>query len=102
MEPDGSLPCSQQPATGPYPEPDASTPHLTTLFPKIHSNVILPFTLVSLFPSGFPTKILYALLMVAYPCRDVKLTTHLHVVQMLRMRGAIPPLPKCLHGVVLS
>jgi hypothetical protein len=29
MEPEGSLPYSQEPATGPYPEPDASTPHLT-------------------------------------------------------------------------
>jgi hypothetical protein len=32
MEPEVSLPCSQQPATGPYPELDASSPHLLTLF----------------------------------------------------------------------
>jgi hypothetical protein len=30
MKPEGSLPRSQEPATGPYPEPDASTPHLPT------------------------------------------------------------------------
>jgi len=32
MEPEGLLPCSQDPATGPYTEPDASSSHLT-LFP---------------------------------------------------------------------
>jgi len=33
MEPIGSLPCSQEPAIGPCPEPDASSSHLPTLFP---------------------------------------------------------------------
>jgi hypothetical protein len=33
MEPEVSLPYSQESVTGPYPEPDASNPHLATLFP---------------------------------------------------------------------
>jgi hypothetical protein len=33
MEREGSLSYSQEPDTGPYPEPDASNPHLHTLFP---------------------------------------------------------------------
>jgi hypothetical protein len=32
MESEGSLPCSQEPATGLYPEPDDSSPHPPTLF----------------------------------------------------------------------
>jgi hypothetical protein len=32
----------------------------------------------------------------------VKLTTHLVLVPSSRMRGAIPPLPIRLHGMVLS
>jgi hypothetical protein len=32
-ESEGSLPCAQQPATGSYPEPDESSPHLPTLVP---------------------------------------------------------------------
>jgi hypothetical protein len=31
-------------ATGPYPDPDASSPHLLTNFPNIHFNIILPST----------------------------------------------------------
>jgi len=33
MEPEGSLLCSQHPATGPYPEPDASRKKLPNLLP---------------------------------------------------------------------
>jgi hypothetical protein len=35
MEPEGSLPCSQEPSTSPYPEPDRSNPYhpiLTSLY----------------------------------------------------------------------
>jgi len=32
MQMKGSLPCSQQPATGPYQEPDESSIHPHTLF----------------------------------------------------------------------
>jgi len=32
MEPEGSLLCSQNPTSGPSPEPDEFSPHLHTLF----------------------------------------------------------------------
>jgi len=60
MEPQRSLLCSEESSTGSYPEPNASSPHLRTLFPKIHSNNILPFKPVSYnwpLPFGFPTSI---------------------------------------------
>jgi hypothetical protein len=44
MEPEGSLPCTQEPSTGPYPEPDQCSPYHTILSPKIHYNIIRPRT----------------------------------------------------------
>jgi len=38
---EGSLPCSQKSASGPYSEPDESRPQIPTLF-KISSDIILP------------------------------------------------------------
>jgi hypothetical protein len=32
MEPAASLPCSQQPVSGPYPETDESSPHILIPF----------------------------------------------------------------------
>jgi hypothetical protein len=41
MEPKGSLLCSQEPATCPYPEPNESNPHPQTLFHKFLINIQL-------------------------------------------------------------
>ena len=42
MEPEGSSPYSQVPATCPYPEPARSSPCSPSHFLKIHLNIILP------------------------------------------------------------
>jgi len=34
MKPEGSLPCLQEPATGPYTEPDKTGSQFSTLLPK--------------------------------------------------------------------
>jgi hypothetical protein len=65
MESEGSLPCLQDPATGPYPELDESNPHPQTYFPKISFNILPCHLRLSsgLFHSDLPTKIVYAFLM---------------------------------------
>ena len=62
MEPECSLPHSQVPATYPYPEPARSSPCPHVLLPEDPSQYSPIYALglpSGLFPSGFPTKILY-------------------------------------------
>jgi hypothetical protein len=66
MEPKSSLLCSQEPATGHYPEPDESSPYHPILFLQ-RSILILSSRLClglpsGLIASGFPTETLYALI----------------------------------------
>ena len=66
MEPEGSLPHSQVPATCPYPEPVRPSSCLTSHFLK--SILILSCCLLMdlpscIFPSGFPLKTLYTSLL---------------------------------------
>jgi hypothetical protein len=42
VEPKGSLPCSQEPTTGPYPEPHALSLHRTILL--LYDPLYTPFT----------------------------------------------------------
>jgi hypothetical protein len=64
MEPEDALLSSQDPVTDPYPEPDRSSPWLPICLKSIlilstHLRLGLPS---GLFPSGFPTNILYTFL----------------------------------------
>jgi hypothetical protein len=64
-EPEGSSPCSQQPATGPYPEPGESAPPHPPQSIALRSLLIPSFHLglsSRLFPSGLPTKTFYIFL----------------------------------------
>jgi hypothetical protein len=61
MEPEGSLPYSQVPATCSYPEPTPSSPPTPSSLLKIRLNIILPLRPGlpnGLFPSGVPTNTL--------------------------------------------
>jgi hypothetical protein len=65
---EGLLPCSQQPATRHYPEPDESNQHpIFLLFSRLHLNLSSGFFPIYVF--HFPTKT-YAILI--YPMHDTR------------------------------
>jgi hypothetical protein len=62
---ESSLSRSQEPSIGPYPEPNQSNRYHPILSPKIHFNIVHYLRLGlpnDLFPSAFPSNILYAFL----------------------------------------
>jgi hypothetical protein len=59
MEPEGSIPNSQEISICPYPQPDESGPYHPILILSTDLHLGLPS---GLFPSGFPTNNLYAFL----------------------------------------
>jgi len=71
MEPEASLTCSQDATTGPYPGPDAPSPHLP--HPRSPRSILILSSHLRLrfpcghFSSGFPTKILYTFLTFQMP-----------------------------------
>jgi hypothetical protein len=70
MEPEGSLPCSEEPAAGPCPEPHETRLHSYNLI-NICFNIIHHLRLglpSGLFPSGFPTKNVVPTHLLSFPC----------------------------------
>jgi hypothetical protein len=84
MEPEGLLLCSQDPAIGPDPEPDESSPYHPSHHILVRSILILFSHLhlglpSSLFLSGIPINILYAFL---FPPVRVKRPAHFVLIEM--------------------
>jgi hypothetical protein len=88
MEPEGSLTCLQGISTGSYPEPDQSSSYHPILpLSKIHFNISHPplsWSSYLYFPFGFPTNILYALLVPIRATYSAHLgsTVQLHAMEL--------------------
>jgi hypothetical protein len=128
MESKGSLPCSQRPATNPYPERDESNPpppppphthththtHTTHLisqrFILILSSHLCLGLLSGLFPLGFLTRILYTFLISAMHTSCFSHLILLHLITLIiftekyELEGSSlssflqPPVASCLLG----
>jgi hypothetical protein len=95
QEPEDSSPHSQQPATGPCPEPVESNPHppkpislRSILTPSSHLCLGFPS---GLFPSGFPTKTLYTFL-----SSPMRVTCPVHLIRLDLTCLMISPFPRHL------
>jgi hypothetical protein len=88
MELEGSLPCSQEPSTGPYPEPDQCSPisPRSILILSTHLRLGLPS---GVFPFRFPTNILYAFRFVAiratFPAHLILFDFIILIIQVMKL-----------------
>jgi hypothetical protein len=90
MEPEGSLPHSQQPSACPNPEPDQSSQYLPSYLSQIHLNIIHPPTTgfpSGFFCSGFSTNNLHAVLL---PIRATCLAHSNYTCQRDKLRNSPP------------
>jgi hypothetical protein len=81
VEPEGSLPCSQEPATCPYREPDESNSHPPSFLQDPSTSRSSEFS-----PLRLPTKILYTFLISPYAkfwLENFKTRDHLGGVYMV-------------------
>ena len=111
MEPEDSLPRYQVLETCPYPEPHPSSPRPLPLNSiSCRSILILPSHLSlgfpsGLFPSGFPTKTLYAPLfspICAYPTHLIRLDLNTRTILCEEYRSLSSSLCSYLHSPLTS
>jgi len=86
MEPEGSLPCSQEPTTCPYPEPDESNPHLPHPI-SLRSILILSSKLRLGLPSGLSHSGYVTVIMDAFLISAIGATclTHLKTLDLITL-----------------
>jgi hypothetical protein len=101
MEPEGSLPCSQEPATCPNPERDDTIPRFPPYFPKIQSYIIflpMPWSSTMSLLFRFSDKNFVCNSHVSHPCYMPRPSHPPHYAVL----SDILPLPSSCPNIVLS
>jgi hypothetical protein len=100
---EGSVPCSQEPATGAYPDPDVNPAHVSFIYTLFYAHkfthvqiwfkiflyntnfATAPSVHVTATPSSGAHPASYPMHTRGKSCQGVKLITHLHLVSRLRV-----------------